>query len=171
MNKVVANLLRFLVALLVQIFICEHIRLFGFISPVFYLFALLLLPIELPLVAQYAIGFCTGLVIDIFTYTLGVNAGACTLIMFIRPYLVKALNGRKMFEGEDKLIPGYKDFKWNLLYVLILTFIHQIYVILVEAWSFNNFGHQVLNILGNTLFTVFVIICVEYIIYPAKRKI
>lgn len=171
MNKVVVNLLRFLIVLPLQIFICDRIRLFGFLSPALYLLPLFLLPLELPLSIQYLIGFATGFIVDMFAQTLGINAAACTVFMVIRPYLAKALNGHRKVEGEDRPAPGYKDFKWIILYVLLLSFLHQILVILIEAFTFRNFGHTLLNIFGNTLFTTFLVICTEYIFIPSKKKI
>ena len=156
--------------ILLQIFVCSAINLFGFVSPAVYLLALLLLPLELPKSAQYLIGFFTGLVIDMFAHTLGVNAAACLIMMFVRPYLVQLLNGRNSVEGVDRPEPGVKDFKWILIYVMLLSFIHQFLVVMLETSSFHNFGHTMLSVFCSTLFTAFVLICVEYIFYSTKRN-
>ncbi len=170
MNNVTSNILRFLIVLLLQVFICNYIHLFGFITPAIYLLALLLLPLELPLSVQYLIGFFSGLFVDMFTHTLGVNAAAATILMFIRPFIVKALNGRRTSETVEHLVPGSKDFKWLLAYVGFLTTIHQFLVVMFETMSFRNFGHSLLAIVGNTVLTAFVILCAEYIFYPIQGK-
>ena len=56
MNNVISNILRFLIMLIVQIVICQHVCLFGYMTPALYLLALFLLPLELPLSLQYLIG-------------------------------------------------------------------------------------------------------------------
>ena len=84
-----------------------------------------MLPFEVPRWVQYLIAFATGFLIDIFNVTYGINASACTLIMFVRPYLVVALNGRKTDDIVDKPLPGVKDFRWLLAYTVILVFIQQ----------------------------------------------
>ncbi len=170
MNNVTANILRFLVMLLLQVFLCNYIHLFGFITPAFYLLALFLLPLDIPKSAQYLIGFATGFVIDMFSHTLGVNSAACTVIMFIRPSLVRLLNGRKTSDTVDKPIPGAKNFKWLVFYAAALTLLHQTLVIMTETATFNHFGHTLLCILGNSLLTAFFILCAEYIFYPVKGK-
>lgn len=170
MNNVLANIFRFLLLIVLQIFVCNAIHLFGFVTPALYIMALLLLPLELPKGVQYIIGFFTGFVIDMFTHTLGVNSFACVVLMFVRPYLVRLLNGRSTIEGVDRPIPGVKDFKWLALYAVILSLLHQFFVVMLEVSSFKNFGHTALAILGNFLFTVFVILCVEYIFFPIKRN-
>ena len=49
MNNIISNVLRFLVLLIVQIVICQHVCLFGYMTPALFLLALFLLPLELPL--------------------------------------------------------------------------------------------------------------------------
>ncbi len=170
MNNVTANILRFLIMILLQVFLCDYIHLFGFITPAFYLLALFLLPLDMPKSAQYLVGFATGYIVDMFGHTLGVNAAACTVIMFIRPYLTRFLNGRKVSDTVDKPIPGVKNFKWLALYAAVLTLVHQTMVIMVETATFSHFGHTLLCILGNSLLTAFFILCTEYIFYPVKGK-
>lgn len=170
MNNVLSNILRFLLMIVLQVFVCNHINLFGFATPALYLLALLMLPFELPLSAQYFIGFLTGFVVDMFTHTLGVNALACLVVMFVRPYLVKRLDSGKSTEGINRPVPGIKDTKWIFFYVILLSLIHQMLVIMLETSSFANFGHTLLVIFCNTVFTAFLLLCCLYIFYPAKSK-
>jgi hypothetical protein len=172
MNNIIINILRFLILLVAQIAICQHICLFGYMTPALFLLALFLLPLELPLSAQYLIGFATGFVVDSFAHTLGVSSFACTLMMFLRPFIVRFLNGANnvKFENIDRPVPGVKDFRWIFLYALILTSIYEVTAVLLETMTFKNFGHTLLVILGNTLFTVFVILCTEYIFHPSMNK-
>ncbi|MBR3465920.1 MAG: rod shape-determining protein MreD [Bacteroidales bacterium] len=172
MNNVVANILRFFVLLLVQVAICQHISLFGYMTPALFLLALYLLPLEMPLSLQYVIGFATGFVTDAFAHTLGVSSFACTLLMFFRPYIVRMLNGANnvKFENIDRPVPGVKDFRWVFLYTLTLTSIYEVVAVLLETMTFKNFGHTLLVIVGNTLFSVFVILCIEYIFHSRVKK-
>ena len=172
MNNIISNLIRFLILLIVQVAICQHICLFGYMSPALYLLALFMLPLELPLSLQYLIGFATGFVVDAFAHTLGVSTFSCTLMMFFRPYIVRMLNGANnvKFENIDRPVPGVKDFRWIFLYTLILTSIYEISAVMLGTMTFRNFGHTLLVILGNTVFTVFVILCVEYIFHPRLKN-
>ena len=172
MNNVIANILRFFVLLLVQVAICQHISLFGYMTPALFLLALYLLPLEMPLSLQYVIGFATGFVTDAFAHTLGVSSFACTLLMFLRPYIVRMLNGANnvKFENIDRPVPGVKDFRWVFLYTLTLTSIYEVVAVLLETMTFKNFGHTLLVIVGNTLFSVFVILCIEYIFHARVKN-
>ena len=103
MNNIISNLLRFIILLIVQVVICQHICLFGYMSPALFLLALFLLPLELPLSLQYLIGFATGFVVDSFAHTLGVSTFSCTLMMFFRPYIAHLLNGRPSGSWSERL--------------------------------------------------------------------
>ncbi len=171
MNNIVSNILRFLILLVVQIAVCQHICLFGYMNPALFLLALFLLPLELPLSVQYVIGFVTGFVVDAFAHTFGAGSFACTLMMFLRPYIVKRLDGSNnvKFENINRPMPGVKDFRWIFLYTLILTAIYEVTYVLLETSTFRNFGHTVLVILGNIVFSVFVILCIEYIFHSRTK--
>ncbi len=170
MNNAIANILRFILVLVAQIFVLNYIHLFGCINAYLYLLALLLLPFEIPRWLQYLIAFVTGFIIDMFTMTYGIHASACALMMFVRPYLVIALNGRKTDEIVDKPIPGVKDFRWLLVYTLILVLVHQIDAVMLETFTFRHFWKTLLVILGNTIFSSFIILCCEYIFIPVKKN-
>lgn len=172
MNNVIANILRFLILLIAQIAICQHVSLFGYMTPALFLLALFLLPLEMPLSLQYLIGFATGFVVDAFAHTLGVASFSCTLMMFFRPYIVRMLNGtnNNKFENIDRPVPGVKDFRWVFLYTLILTSIYQVVAVFLETMTFKGFGHTLLVILGNIILSVFVILCIEYIFHPRVKN-
>lgn len=171
MNNATANILRFLLTILVQVFVLNYVHLFGCVNAYLYLLALLMLPFELPLGLQYLIGFATGFIIDMFTMTYGINTSACVLMMFVRPYLVMALNGRKTDDMVDKPLPGIKDFRWLLAYTVILVFLHQFATVMLETFTFRHFWKTILVILGNTILSSFVILCCEYIFTPEKKRI
>ena len=170
MNNATANILRFLLVIVAQVFVLNYIHLFGCVNAYLYLMALLMLPFELPRWLQYLIGFVTGFIIDMFAMTYGIHASACVLMMFVRPYLVIALNGRKTDNMTDKPLPGMKDFRWLLAYTVILVFVHQLEAVMLESFTFRHFWKTMLVILGNTLFSSLVILCCEYLFVPVKKS-
>jgi len=170
MNNITANILRFMFAIVAQVFVLNYIHLFGCVNAYLYLLALLMLPFEVPRWVQYIIGFVTGFIIDMFTMTYGIHASACVLMMFVRPYLVIALNGRKTDNVTDKPLPGIKDFRWLLAYTVILVFVHQFEAVMLETFTFRHFWKTLLVIIGNTVFSSLVILCCEYLFIPVKKQ-
>ena len=170
MNNASSNILLFLLVFLAQIFVFRYTHVFGCVSVYIFLLALLMLPFEIPRWIQYLIGFVTGFIIDMFYVTYGINASSCTLMMFVRPYLVIALNGRKTDDIVDKPLPGVKDFRWLLAYTLILVFVQQFAAVMIETWTFRHFWKTLLVILGNTVLSSTVILCCEYLFIPVKKR-
>ena len=170
MNSIFRQVLRFILVILLQLIICNKVHLFGFITPALFIYALLLLPVELPKSLQYFIGFLCGFIVDMFTHTLGINAAASVIIMTLRPSVIRTLNGHKSSETTENPIPGFKDFSWLLSYAILMSLIHQTMVVMLEVSSFHSFLHTLLAILGNTTLTGFLILCIEYIVFPTKRS-
>jgi cell shape-determining protein MreD len=168
MNRIVVQILRFILLLTIQILICNHIHLFRFINPYIYILALLLLPVNIPRSWQYIIGFVTGFIIDSFTMTYGVHASASLMLIFVRPYLINLLNRNNVSVDNEALIPGVKDFRWLFLYTFILTFLHHLWSTFFEIFSLQNFACNLLTILINAFFTTMVILSIEYIFMSKK---
>jgi rod shape-determining protein MreD len=125
--------------------------------------ALLLIPVKMPRWIQYLIAFATGFVVDIFLQSYGVQTFACVLMMFVRPYIVYWLSGRKPIkETENMLSSG--NFVMMLLYTAILVLVHHLSVVLLETFSFHHLWKTLLIAVGNTIFTTSLIIALEFIL-------
>lgn len=169
-NAIVKRTLALFLLLAFQILVCNHIFVLGFINPDIYLLSILLLPISLPLSAQYSIAFAIGLCVDIFDFTLGIHATASLFLIALRPLIIKILSVNKIKTGETVPSPKTKDFLWLLYYTLIMVFIHQSFTCMLEIWSFNHFAMTALTIAINTLITSLLILCIEYIFIPRKSN-
>lgn len=170
MNRTTENIVRFIVLLTLQVLIFNHIHLFGFINPNVYLLALFLLPLDIPRSAEYAIAFATGLFVDLFQFTYGIHASACMVFILLRPYLMYAMNVSKKKNDTEVPVPGKKDFRWMLFYTFLMTLAHQLFVTMLEVFSFRQFHHTLLVIVANALFTTLLILCIEYIFIPIKKQ-
>ena len=169
MNKFTTNFSRFVILLLLQVFVFNYVQWFGFLNPFVFLLFLILLPLEIPKAFQYIIAFVTGLIVDSFFRTFGIQAFACVLMIFLRPYFILVLNGFKPMEPGVKPVPGVKDFNWILVYTLLLVFVHQITITILETFQWIQWWRIIWTSVLNTLFTTFIILCVEYIFYSNKK--
>ena len=169
MNNIIRNILRFVLLLLIQILICNHIVLWNVITPQIYIFALLLLPMQTPKWAQYLIAFIYGFIIDCFLQTLGIHAAACLILTTLRPLLIMLMNGRKLPEDSFLPLPGIKSFGWLLTFFLLMTFIHQFLIGILEAFTFREFFKTLLYIVANTICTTFINLSILHIFFYEKR--
>ena len=88
MNIWLSNIIRLVVCVLLQVLLFNNLALFGVCTPYVYILFLISLPIELPRWAELLIGTFTGLVMDIFCSSLGVNLSACILVTYLRPLMI-----------------------------------------------------------------------------------
>ncbi|MCL2245706.1 MAG: hypothetical protein FWC10_01130 [Lentimicrobiaceae bacterium] len=170
MNKLIKNSSRFIILILMQVFVFNYIQWFGFLNPFVYLLFLILLPLEIPKPVQYIIAFATGFIVDAFLRTYGIQAFACVLLVFLRPYVIFVLNGFRPLESGIKPVPGVKEFSWILVYTLLLVFVHQITVTVLEVFQWVQWWRILWSSVLNTLFTTFIVLCVEYMFYAGKNK-
>lgn len=95
MNKSVQQIIRFVVLVLFQVLVVNHIRLGGYVHPYIYLIFVMLLPFNTPKWQILVLGFTLGLTIDLFTGTPGLHAGATTLMAFCRPSIIRLISGNQ----------------------------------------------------------------------------
>ena len=92
MSTLLKNIIRFLLFILVQVYILNQIPpLHQFIVPYIYFLYILWLPFNLGRFPLLIIAFLFGLSLDYFTGTMGLHAAACSLIAYIRPFLLTLL--------------------------------------------------------------------------------
>jgi hypothetical protein len=143
---------------------------FGFLNPFVYILFLILLPLEISKTGQYILAFIIGFIVDAFLKTYGIQAFSCVLMTFLRPHIILILNGLKPLETGVKPVPGVKDFTWILIYTLLLVFVHQISVTTLETFQWTLWWRILWTSVANTLFTTFIILCIEYIFYADKNR-
>ena len=141
MSEVLKNIIRFSLFILIQVFVLFQVKpLHQFIVPYLYFLYILWLPFNTPRIALTFIGFVFGLSLDYFTKTPGLHAAACTLIAYIRPFLVNILISQ---EGADQNYKSPSVTSMGLVpyatYVVILTLLHHIFLVLLEWLQFGSF--------------------------------
>ena len=170
MNKTVLQIIRFVVLVLFQVLVINHIRLGGYVHPYVYVIFIMLLPFNTPKWQLLVLGFVEGLTIDFFTGTPGLHAGATTLMAFCRPSIISLISGNQKFENIPEPKLGPLDGMWFFRYVLSLLFIHHFALFFLESFSFHLIGQVLLRILISVPVSVFLIMMILYIFKSEKKK-
>lgn len=172
MNKaVVNNAVRFIVSLVLQVFIFKYISLswgdFDYIHFVIYPIFILLLPLNTPKVFAIFLAFLLGFSVDVFYDSLGVHASAAVLIAYIRPLILRILEPH---QGYNIVISPSKfnlGFNWFFTYAAILLFVYLFVYFSVEAFSFV----YIFDILLRTIFSFifsFLVILLHQLIFKTR---
>lgn len=170
MNKTVSNIIRFVVLVVAQILIINHIRLGGYVHPYIYLIFVMLLPLNTPGWQLLLAGFGIGLVIDLFMGTLGMHAGATTMMAFCRPSIVRLVSGSMKMEMNREPHIDQLGFPWYLRYTFCMVLVHNFTYFMMEGFSFHLVGQALLRILISVPVSVFLIITIMYLFSHGNKK-
>lgn len=83
-KEVVKFAILFLMMVLAQVLICNHIAIFNVAIPIIFIYFIIRLPISMGKGLLFTLAFIIGLAVDIFSDTPGVNALACTLLAALK---------------------------------------------------------------------------------------
>lgn len=169
MNKTAIQIIRFVVLVLMQVLVINHIRLGGYVHPCIYMIFIMLLPINMPGWQLLMLGFGLGFSIDLFTGTPGLHAGATTLMAFCRPGIIKLVSGTLKFDNIQEPNLSQLDGMWFLRYVFCMVFVHHSFLFFLESFSFRLLGQMLLRILLSVPVSVFLIMMILYI-FKNDRK-
>lgn len=171
MSDAVRNIFRFVIFILLQVYVLDKIpHLHRYITPYIYYLFILWLPFSVSRQWLLIIGFMTGLTLDYFSMTPGLHAAACTLIAFVRPFLITILTPKDASEFTYRE-PSPKAMQWTpyAVYVIVLTLLHHGYMVLLEWLSFGSFLGFIIKVVATTGISLLLIFAAE-VIFPRKLK-
>jgi hypothetical protein len=163
------NIGRFVFLILFQVLILNNIQFNGYINPYFYIYFILLLPFETPRWLLLLSAFLLGISLDAFTNTFGLNASACLLMAFVRPFVITTIStGTEFMIGHSPSLKN-QGIKWFAYYSIILVLVHHFALFYLEIFRFTEFFQTLLRVLLSSLFTLIIVFIAEYLSYPIKK--
>lgn len=159
-----------LILILAQAVVLNHVCLFNVGVPFAFLYVILRLPVTMSKNWAYTFGFCLGLIIDIFSDTMGMNALSCTLLSAMRRPVL-----RLYFPREDELsdpcpsisslgLPTYCK------YAATMSLIYCTLIFIIEAFSFFNVAVLILRILASTIVTTILLLGIDSLTIRRHEK-
>lgn len=88
-NTILINIFRFVLLILAQVLIFNNLNFMGFINPMVYVIFFYWYPIKNRRALFMVIAFLLGIIIDIFSDTLALNAIASLTVAYARPVLMR----------------------------------------------------------------------------------
>ena len=148
--------------LFLQVLLLDNLHWLGLVHPFIYIWAIILLPIELPRWLQMLIGAAIGMVMDLFTHAPGIHMAVCVMMSYLRPLLVSGvvqdIDRMKGAVTSDTIGMG----NW-LRIVAILVAVHHAIVFMLEAFTFAHFGYTLLQIILSGIFSYALLLMLEYL--------
>ena len=160
MNLWISNILRFVILLMLQVLLFNNLNLGGLCTPLVYILFLIALPKEVRRWQELLIGAATGLILDIFCNTLGINMAACILLSYLKPLLIKNMvQEYERLTGEIDSKSVGMDVYVKL--VAILTVVHHSAVFLLESFTTKYIWLTLLQIIISSMVTIILILGYE----------
>ncbi|EZH71464.1 rod shape-determining protein MreD [Aquimarina atlantica] len=146
------HIIRFIVLVLIQVFILNHINFLGYLNPYIYVIFILMAPININKGLFLVISFMLGLIIDMFGDSGGVHAAACTVIAFFRPVALRSVFGLSYEFQTVKL--SNVGFGERFAYVILMVLTHHIVLFSLEIFNFSHILLIIKKTLFSSLFTI-----------------
>ncbi len=157
--------------ILVQVYVlCQIPPLHQFITPYLYFLFILWLPFTISRFSLLFVAFLLGIVLDYFLGTPGLHAAPCVLIAYLRPFLINILiskEGAELNYAEPSIRSmGLAPYG---LYVLVLTFIHNFYLVLLEWLQFGDFLYFISKVAATTGISMLLIFITEMLFFRKQK--
>ena len=171
MSSFVKNIFRFAFFILLQALLLSRIPfLHQSITPYLYYLYILWLPFSLSRGWLTFTGFIFGLTLDYFLNTPGLHAAACTLIAYVRPFLVNMLIPQEGSE-QSYASPSVRSMGWAPYFtlVLILTLLHHSYLVFLEWLQIGSFWYFISKVFASTAVSMMLVLLAE-MLFVRKEK-
>ncbi len=166
----IIHIIFFFVYVLAQVVLLKNIVLFDSAFCFLYVAFILLLPFEVSITMIILIGFLIGISIDIFYNSMGLHAFATVFMSFLRNYWLSVITPQGGYESGSSPTLAANGVQWFLVYTIPLVFIHHFVLFFTEASGFDLFWFTMLKIIGSMLFTVLVMVLLQFLA-PQRRRI
>ncbi|MBD5276416.1 MAG: rod shape-determining protein MreD [Bacteroides sp.] len=154
MTKTILNALLLLVLLVpAQAVIFNNLALFGVALPLVFIYVLISLPVTLATNWVLTIGFLSGLAVDVFSDTPGLNAFSCTVLAFVRRPVLRLYVPQDEELGAVSLGLQSLGQENYLKYMISMVVLYCTLVFTIEAFELFNLRLWALRIVCSSLYT------------------
>lgn len=151
-----------LILLLVQALVLNNVHLFGFATPLLYVYLVVNTGRSIPRWVSLIFAFLFGLCVDVFSNTPGVATCSLTLLAFVQPYLLSLFLPR---DSADDFVPSIFTLgvAKYIYYSTILTLLYCIVFYTLEMFNFFNWVLWLECVGGSTIITLLLLIVIDNI--------
>ena len=167
MNKLASNIFTALLLIVFQTIIFNNINLFGYLNPFIYIVFIIYYPIKNDRMFFIFISFIIGLLIDVFSDTLGLHAAASVTIAYLRPLILKMSFGLAYIHQVIKF--KNIDFRKKIVYIFLLSFTHHTVLFSLEVFNFSKIFFILERALFSSILTITLCILFSYLFKINER--
>ncbi|PID88854.1 MAG: rod shape-determining protein MreD [Bacteroidia bacterium] len=129
------HIYRLVMVLLLQVFLFNQMQISGYIQPAFFLFFVLMLPLKSSAALRLISAFVIGILVDMFTQTMGLHTAAVVLMAYVQHYLIPRMKISKDMDVSKSPSLKVVSLGWFAMYAAILIFIYHLAYFVLDAFS------------------------------------
>lgn len=143
-----------------QVLILNKINLFGYVTPLLYIWSIVKIENTYSRNTLLLLAFFTGLAVDMFTSTPGMNAAAVTLLAFVQPYLLKLFVS---YDRREQMTPGIYSMKRGpfIGYVSLCAVVHHLFYFILKSIPVADWSMLISKVVFSATLTVLLIVVIE----------
>ena len=147
----------FVVLLLVQVLVFNHVHLFNCATPLLYIYVALLSPRNTPRWVALISCFVMGFLVDIFSNTPGVSMASLTFLGLIQPLVLKLF---LQHDSADDMKPSMRTLGIGrfVYYTILMVFVYCLLFFTLETFNFFNWIQWLESIVGSSIITIILIL-------------
>lgn len=162
-KEILKYLLLFVVLVVAQVVVFNHICLFNVAIPLVFIYFIVKLPVTLPVNWSMTFCFLLGLMVDIFSNTQGMNALACTIVASSRVPLL-----RLYFPREDDMTNPEPSLRTlgpavYMKYLITVVTVYCALFFMIEAFTFFNWPLMLMRIVASSILTFVILLAFDTI--------
>lgn len=152
-------ILQFVLLVLAQVLVFNHVQLFGWMGIYLYVLFIIVLPTTIGHVPLLILGALIGFAVDAFSGMYGLHAAATILTAFARPYVMRIFVSREQME---QTYPSYKTFGMAFYYyAVVLVLLHHFTLFMLEAFNWHLLPQALLHTVLSALLTMLLIVLLQ----------
>lgn len=163
-------ILMYAALVLAQVVVFNNLVLFGCAVPLPFIYLIICLPATLSTNKSVTVGFLTGLLVDAFSDTYGLNALACTVLAFVRKPILHLYVSRDEDPTVQPLTMKSLGTPQFSKFAVTMTLIYMVVYFVGEAFNFFNFERMLLRIVASTLYTFVLVSAISSLSVSQREK-
>lgn len=154
----------FVLMLLFQVLICNHIALFNVAVPIIFIYFIIRLPISLGDGWLFTFSFLIGFLVDVFSDTPGVNSLACTLLAALKRPVFYAYIPRD--DKTKDIVPTLSALGISVYgkFLFSMVAIYCLLVFTIEYFNFADVKEIVIMSASSSLLTFIILLAIDCLI-------
>lgn len=169
-KQIVDYLILFIILVLAQVLIFNHILLFGVASPIIFIYFIIRLPMSVKFNALITLAFFLGLLVDICSNTIGMNALACVIFAALKKPLLLLYVQHDDYVTEIKPTISTLGLWIYSKFLITTVLVYCLLYFSIEFFSIINIGEILLMSISSALLSFLLLLGIDSLMMNKREQ-